>query len=319
MTSVACGGNGANDASSDAAGTHGDDGGTNATSDGSTEGANDASSASPSDTGAVSEAGGGDAPASEASPTGDAATTTDGGGASDATGAPAIDFSIWSLQLPIAASGGSGVMTILPKDLLAGFHDAYFYVASDGGQAFMDPATGVTTSGSMHCRSELREMNPDGSAAAWTASGTHTMTVTGRLTQLGGGSGGRVTVAQVFDGGGGHTLAELQIGAVGGGYDFALFYEEAKGSGSSTDLHVPVTLGASYTFELSLSTPSAGGSPSLTVSLGGKPVYAHTPTTPASDTFYFKLGNYDQTATSGAASTTPYTIVEVDAVAVTHR
>ena len=71
------------------------------------------------------------------------------------------------------------------------------YKAADGGQAFMDTKTGVTTPGSTHCRTELREMTSSGPQAAWAPSGANTMDVTGKVTLLGGASNGKVTVGQV--------------------------------------------------------------------------------------------------------------------------
>src|SRR6266478_1518536 len=65
---------------------------------------------------------------------------------------PLIDYSIWQLQLPI---GNGSPMTVGPKDLPT-FSNAYFYKADDGGQIFMDPATGVTTANSQHPRTEFR-------------------------------------------------------------------------------------------------------------------------------------------------------------------
>ena len=67
-----------------------------------------------------------------------------------------MDFSIWSLQEP--SGSGTSPTTISPSQLVAGYSDAYFYKAADGGQAFMDTKTGITTPGSTHCRPELREM-----------------------------------------------------------------------------------------------------------------------------------------------------------------
>ena len=214
---------------------------------------------------------------------------------------PLIDYSIWQLQLPI---GNGSPMTVGPKELPT-FSNAYFYKAEDGGQIFMDPATGVTTANSQHPRTEFREMLPGGSAAAWMASGTNTMTVKGKVLM-----GSSVTVAQVFNGGGSITLAELQYSSGG----FTLFYEEARGQGGSTGLGNAVPLNTPYTFTMSLTKNV------LTVSINGKQVYSHTPSGGTlSSRFYFKVGNYDQTTSRGAASTTPQSIVEVYSAEVVHQ
>ena len=228
----------------------------------------------------------------------------------DGSSAPAgIDFSIWSLQLPTGS--GTSPTTIPPATLVGGYTDAYFYVASDGGQAFMDPQTGIATSGSEHCRTELREETTGGQPAAWPSTGSNTLAVAGEVVQVGGGSAGKVTVGQVFNSTDSIPLAELQYSTDLAG--FQLLYEEAKGAGTSIDLQTPVALGTRYTFTLAL----ADGV--LTVELDGHQVYTHAVSAAiAVKSFYFKLGDYDQTATAGAISTTPYTIVEAFSARVMH-
>jgi hypothetical protein len=215
--------------------------------------------------------------------------------------APPIDYSIWQLQLP---SGNGSPMTVGPKELPA-FSNAYFYKAEDGGQIFMDPVTGVTTPNSLHPRTELRELSATGDGAAWSAAGTNTMTVTGKVLK---GSG--VAIAQVFNGGDGITLAELQYSSGG----FTLFYEEARGAGSSTGLGTKVALDTRYTFTMALTKGV------LTVTINDKQVYSHTPGGAVSGSrFYFKVGNYDQGSTRGPVSTTARSIVEVYSAVVVHQ
>ena len=120
-----------------------------------------------------------------------------------------IDYSIWSLQEP--SGSGTSPTTISPSQLVAGYSDAYFYIAADGGQAFMDTQTGITTTGSTHCRTELRELTSSGAHAAWAPSGTNTMDVTGQVTLLGGGSSGKVTVGQVYNSNDSIPLCELTV------------------------------------------------------------------------------------------------------------
>jgi hypothetical protein len=219
-----------------------------------------------------------------------------------------IDYSIWALQLPTGS--GTSITTISSKQLLDGFSNDYFYPAADGGQAFMDPATGVTTSGSKHCRSEMIEKSGAG-PVPWPGSGTNRMTVSGKVLQVGGGASGKVTVGQLFNDSDSIPLCELQYATSTGG--FTVLYEEATGAGTTTDLMTKVDLNERYEFTLALTNGV------LTVSINGKEVYSKTPSTAlASKTFYFKFGNYDQTTTSGAVSTAPYTIVEVFSVDVTH-
>ena len=221
-----------------------------------------------------------------------------------------IDYSIWSLQEP--SGSGTSPTTISPSQLVAGYSDAYFYIAADGGQAFMDTQTGITTSGSAHCRTELREVTWSGTQAAWAPSGTNTMDVTGQVTLLGGGSSGAVTVGQVFNSNDSIPLCELMYSSSVGG--FVLLYEEAKGAGTTVDLQTPAALNTPYSFQLSLTNGV------LTVSINGTQVYSHTPSSSIlSKEFYFKCGNYDQTTSSGAVTTTPYTIVENYSIDVVHE
>ena len=159
----------------------------------------------------------------------------------------------------------------------------------------MDPATGITTSGSQHGRTELREMTREGKPAAWASTGTNTMTVSGKIVQVGGGPSGHVTIGQVFNGTDSIPLGELEYSAKLGG--FQLLYEEGKGAGTTADLKTPVALGEPYTFTLTLSNGV------LTVSVDGKAVSTKMPSgTVAAKTFYFKAGNYNQTAAAGAVS-----------------
>jgi hypothetical protein len=223
--------------------------------------------------------------------------------------AASIDYSIWSLQEP--SGSGTSPTTISPSQLVAGYSDAYFHIAADGGQAFVDTQTGITTSGSTHCRTELREMTSSGAQAAWAPSGTNTMDVVGQVTLLGGGSSGKVTVGQVFNSNDSIPLCELTYSASVGG--FVLLYEEAKGAATTVDLQTPVALNTPYSFQLSLTNGV------LTVSINGTQVYSRTPSSSIlSKKFYFKCGNYDQTTSSGAVTTTPYTIVENYSINVVH-
>jgi hypothetical protein len=223
---------------------------------------------------------------------------------------PPIDYSIWVLQLPIGS--GDSPTTISSKQLLAGYTSPYFYVGTDMGQMFMDPASGITTGGSTHCRTEMRESTRAGGEAAWASSGTNTMTVTGMVTKLGDGTSGDVTVGQVFNGSDSIPLGELQYS--GSKKGFELFYEEAKSQGGSTDLKTPVAMNTKYSFEMALTKGV------LTVQINGKQVYSHTPSSGIlAKKFYFKFGNYDQHTSKGSTSTTPFTVVEAYSVAVVHQ
>jgi len=232
-------------------------------------------------------------------------------GAAAQGGAPSnIDYSIFQLQLPTGS--GNSPTTVTTKELLAGYSDSYFYTAADGGQIFMDPATGITTLGSQHCRSELRESTAAGGPANWLSSATNTMTVSGKVLQVGGGSSGSVTIAQVFNDTDAITLCELQYSVSRHGLVF--FYEEAKADGSSIDLKTPIALNARYSFTLEYSLGV------LTATVNGKQVHSQKPSSAvAGGKFYFKVGAYDQTSSAGPVGTTPYTVVEDYSVDIVHK
>ncbi|WP_173217250.1 polysaccharide lyase family 7 protein [Paenibacillus alba] len=227
--------------------------------------------------------------------------------ATSASAAPNIDFHIWSLQQP----DGS---TISSSTLVSGYTSKYFYTASDGGQAFMDPKTGSTTSGSSHPRSEMREQTTSGSNAAWSWNGTNTMTNQAAVTLQGGGSSGATTIGQIFNSTDSIPLAELEYTATPNskGGNFKVLYEEAKGAGTYTDLSTKAALGSKFTYQMSLSGGVA------TISINGSQVFSKKPSF-SGKSFYFKCGDYDQTATSGSVTTTPYTIVELYSVSVVHK
>jgi hypothetical protein len=232
-----------------------------------------------------------------------------GAGGAGASAEP-LDYSIWLLQLPIGS--GTSPSTVTSSILTSGYSSAYFYKATDGGQIFMDPATGITTSGSQHCRTELRESTLGGTQAGWAATGTNRMTASGKVLSVGGGASGTVTVGQVFNGTDSIPLCELEYSVSAGG--FRLLYEEAKGAGTTTDLKTPVALNERYSFTLALTQGL------LTVSINGAVAHAQTPNAATlGKKFYFKVGNYDQTSAAGAISETPYTTLEVYSIAVLHQ
>ena len=87
-----------------------------------------------------------------------------------------LDLASWKISLP----AGSEQVT---QPRLSGFYDDAFRVVT--AVQFTAPCGGQAQAGSQYPRSELREMNADGSPASWsTRSGTHTMDLTQRITHL---------------------------------------------------------------------------------------------------------------------------------------
>lgn len=106
-----------------------------------------------------------------------------------------LDLTRWKLTLPV------GNPTEVTGTALASFVDPQWFTATTAGDAvrFRAPVNGVTTSGSGYPRSELREMNLDGSNASWSAaSGAHTLTVVEAFTHLPNGKP-HVVGAQIHD------------------------------------------------------------------------------------------------------------------------
>jgi hypothetical protein len=111
------------------------------------------------------------------------------------TASPATNFNLaqWELQLPTGTPGNP--TTISSSQLQGGFQDQYFFTnSSDGFLGMKDPGINcVTTPNSAHCRTELREMNADGSAASWFPSGTNKLDATLKVED----PGGSVVIGQV--------------------------------------------------------------------------------------------------------------------------
>ncbi len=111
------------------------------------------------------------------------------------TSAPAANFNFgnWELQLPTGSPGSP--TTISSSQLQSGFQDQFFFTNSaDGALGMKDPGTNcVTTPNSAHCRTELREMNTDGSPASWSPGGTNKLNATLKVED----AGGSVVIGQV--------------------------------------------------------------------------------------------------------------------------
>jgi len=223
-----------------------------------------------------------------------------------ANAAAPIDYHYWELQQPDGK-------TISSSRLLAGYHSVYFYRVGRG-QAFMDTKTGTVTSGSKHPRTELREQNR-GSDTAWDWTGTNSMTNRAAVTLQGGGPKGSTTIGQIFNNDNSIPLVELEYEAEpnSAGGNFTVLYEECKGHGTYTKSSMKIALGSQFKYKLSLSQGIA------TVSINGVQIFSHKPSTSlAGKNFYFKCGNYDQTATKGPVIQLPYTVVELYNVTLVH-
>ncbi|WP_322013406.1 polysaccharide lyase family 7 protein [Paraburkholderia sp. J12] len=217
---------------------------------------------------------------------------------------PGTNFNLapFSLQLPIGSSGS--VTTVSGTSLAAGYTNPYYFYTSstDGSMVMMDPTQGWTTSGSLHPRVELRE------TAIWTTAGTNKLDATVAVTQV----PDHTTIGQIFQGTGpSKPLCELQFTAAG---EVQLLLENTNQGGSATIYPIAsVPLGTTFNYELALTGTT------ITVTVNGTVRTFTMDSSFEGESFYFKAGNYDQTAVSGTPLTTPGTVVQFYALTLTHQ
>ena len=92
-----------------------------------------------------------------------------------------------------------------------------------------------------------------------------------------------------------------------------ILLEDTNQGGSATFHKVgTVTDGAKFTYQLSLTGTA------IKVTINGASSTFTLPPTFVGESFYFKAGDYDQTATSGTPGTTPGTTVKIYALDIVH-
>jgi hypothetical protein len=205
-----------------------------------------------------------------------------------------FNLSVWELQLPI---GSPGSPTTIPPSQLVGANGyqnpAYFWTdKNDGSMTFWDPESGVTTPNSNYARTELREMNGNGSAADWTLAGNHTLSAELRVVSV----TSNVCVGQVHLGSGGTStkpLLELYYHSNGNIY---LGTENSPSGGQTLHYITNVALGVHWTYLINVS----GNTINLTVN-GSKTSYS-VPTSFNAYHQYFKAGDYNQSSSSSTAN-----------------
>jgi hypothetical protein len=214
----------------------------------------------------------------------------------DPTVAPGGNFnlSVWSLQLPIGSPGSP--TTIQPSQLkgASGYtNPAYFWTdKNDGSMTFWDPEAGVTTPNSSYARSELREMNTNGSAADWSLTGTHKLSATLRIVSV----TKNVCVGQIHLGSGGSStkpLLELYYRPNG---DIILGVENSPDGGQTLHTLTNVPLGTQWSYVIAI----VGGQIQVTVN-------GSTKSYPIASGFkayhqYFKAGDYNQSSSSSTSN-----------------
>jgi Alginate lyase len=201
-----------------------------------------------------------------------------------------FNLSIWELQLPTGQPGNP--TTISNSQLEAGFTDQFFFTGSDGAMDFVDPGTNcVTTPNSSHCRTELREVNTNGSAAVWSASGTNTLSATLKVTN----AAGAPVIGQIHDDPAKSVRPLIELFYTTSG-DISAGVEQCLAGGCETRTTVGhVAVGTEFSYVINYSHNQ------LSVSIDGGP--PHSLSSPILGVGgYFKAGDYGQSPANASVS-----------------
>lgn len=220
-----------------------------------------------------------------------------------------FDLRYWSLQLPTGDAGKAGTIKSTKLQGCQGYQDANFFTDGSTGQlAMLAPGNPqltqcATTSGSDHCRTELREVDKDsGANAAWDpAIKTNTLSVTMTVVSADDGTHG-TAIGQIFASDAGKPLAEMFYGR--DGKIVVGVKPDAAGNQIITQVgQVPV--GTQFNYVLSYSADR------LSVSINGAETELSTYSW-ESPLCYFKSGNYNQGKSEGGSE------VHIAAIKVSH-
>ena len=217
-----------------------------------------------------------------------------------------FNLSVWELQEPTGSPGSPTTITASRLEGSNGYQDSYFYTnKSDGSMEFWDPENGVTTPNSNYSRSELREMNSDGSSAAWSLPGTHTLSATVKVTKV----PDHVCVGQVHatDPRTTKPLAELYYHSNG---QIAVGIENSPSGGQTAHTVGSVPLGQQFSYVIQIT-----GGNTISVTINATKHSFAIPSSRNGYQQYFKAGDYDQS--SGSSSTVGAT-VQFYALSVRH-
>jgi hypothetical protein len=143
----------------------------------------------------------------------------------------------------------------------------------------------------------------------WSTAGTNTETVTLAVTEV----PDHVAIGQIFQAPPAPSKPLLELQYLKGG-KLKVLLEDTNQGGSST-LHDVGTVadGSTFTYQLSLTDTT------IAVTIDGASSTFTLPSSFVGESFYFKCGDYDQTAVAGTPGTTPGTVVKVYALEVVHQ
>ncbi|MET8586603.1 polysaccharide lyase family 7 protein [Streptomyces collinus] len=205
-----------------------------------------------------------------------------------------FDLSTWQLQEPV---GSPGSPTTIPSSRLQGangYQDAYFYTDTrDGAMTFWAPEKGVTTPNSNYARSELREMNRNGSTADWSLGGSHRMSATLRAVSV----TKNVCVGQIHLGSGGSStkpLLELYYHANG---DIVLGTENSPSGGQTPHTVGHVSVGKTWSYTIAVS-----GGNTIVLTVNGTTTRYAIPSSFSPYRQYFKAGSYNQSSSDSTTN-----------------
>jgi hypothetical protein len=217
-----------------------------------------------------------------------------------------FNLSVWELQEPVGSPGSPTTISSSRLKGANGFQDQYFYTSSDGAMTFWAPENGVTTPNSDFARTELREMNSNGSPADWSLSGTHRLNATLRVVSV----TDHVTVGQIHLGSGGSStkpLLELYYYANG---SIVLGVENSPAGGQTLHTVGQVAVGTKWSYTIGVS-----GGHTLNLTINGTTTHYTVPSSFNAYKQYFKAGSYNQ---SSSSSTTRGARVAFYALTVSH-
>ncbi|KAJ3293087.1 hypothetical protein HDU79_000733 [Rhizoclosmatium sp. JEL0117] len=196
--------------------------------------------------------------------------------------ASAINLSLWDIQLPDGSAGH-----LYSASLILSQGNPRFTNVS-GNLVFITPPNGVPTSGSSYPRTELRQMAPGGSNAAWKVNDglTHKLSVTLRVDSFPVGSAESIIVAQMFGSGGPELMLRVyQTGVV-------KLFNNFPSAVHSVQLESGYTVGQFISASIA---PDATGTTVVSYTNLGSGVFKQiTTTVDATQTYYFKTGSYCQ-------------------------
>ncbi|KFZ25241.1 hypothetical protein V502_00292 [Pseudogymnoascus sp. VKM F-4520 (FW-2644)] len=201
-----------------------------------------------------------------------------------------FDLSFWSLQLPTGDSGS--FTTIKSADLqgCSGYQDSNFSTDKSSGAIVLiapgnpDLTHCFTSSGSSHCRTELREVDSKtGKNAAWSPKKTNSLTVSMTVKAADDGTHG-TAIGQVFAADASKPLAEMYYSRKG---EIVVGVKPDADSGQIVTKVGNVAVGTKFEYKLEYSKDV------LTVTINGKATKLDTGNWD-SPNCYFKTGNYNQ-------------------------